>query len=150
MTRHVYGVAAASVLVLALAAMARVGAAGTSGWWSPGDGGRLPAYATYANDYGEVGVLNTSGPVDTKGHPFFEPIGDNGRACVSCHQPANGMSLSVAAIQERWRVTQGTDPIFAAVDGMNCPRPAGGRPEVALAAARARPVPRVPAVAAGA
>jgi len=31
------------------------------------------------------------------------------------------MSLSVDTIQERWRVTQGTDPLFAAIDGSNCP-----------------------------
>jgi len=114
------------LVVLALAAL--VGAARLvavdgvpARWWSPGEGTRLPAYATYPNAWGELGILNTSGAVETKGHPFFEPIGQNGRACVSCHQPANGMSISVAAIQERWKVTKGKDPIFAAVDGMNCP-----------------------------
>src|SRR5215468_4021269 len=81
----------------------------------------MPAYAVYPNSWGEVGILNTSGAVDTKGHPFFEPIGSNGRACVTCHQPANGMSVSVAAIRERWQLTKGKDPIFAPVDGMNCP-----------------------------
>ena len=39
------------------------------------------------------------------------------------------MSLSVAAIQERWQVTKGTDPIFAAVDGMNCPDLPAGDPK---------------------
>jgi len=38
------------------------------------------------------------------------------------------MSLSVAAIQERWRATKGTDPIFAAIDGMNCPGLPAGDP----------------------
>jgi hypothetical protein len=90
-------------------------------WWSPGEGTRMPAYTAYPNAWGEVGILNASGAVDTKGHPFFEPIGSNGRACVTCHQPANGMSVSVAAIRERWQLTKGKDPIFAAVDGMNCP-----------------------------
>jgi hypothetical protein len=92
-----------------------------SRWWSPGDGGALAAYVTYPNTHGQLGILNTSGAINTKGHPFFEPIGENGRACVSCHQPANAMSLSVAAIQERWKATRGKDPIFAPVDGMNCP-----------------------------
>ena len=69
-------------------------------WWSPGEGTRLPAYVTYPNAWGEVGILNTAGAVDTKGHPFFEPIGQNGRACVSCHQPGNGMSISVAAMPQ--------------------------------------------------
>jgi hypothetical protein len=31
------------------------------------------------------------------------------------------MSISVAAIQERWSLTKGKDPLFAAIDGMNCP-----------------------------
>ncbi|MFL6548748.1 MAG: hypothetical protein ACJ8OJ_08635, partial [Povalibacter sp.] len=90
-------------------------------WWAPGEGVPLPPYITYPNEHGQVGLLNTAGLTETKGHPFFEPIGENGRACVSCHQPANAMSLSVATIQQRWRETKGKDPIFAPVDGMNCP-----------------------------
>lgn len=90
-------------------------------WWSPGEGTPLPPYIPYPNSWGMLGILNVSGAVETKGHPFFEPIGENGRACVSCHQPANAMSLSVETIQQRWRETQGKDPIFAPIDGMNCP-----------------------------
>jgi hypothetical protein len=90
-------------------------------WWSPGEGTPLPPLITYPNAHGQLGILNSAGVVETKGHPFFEPIGENGRACVSCHQPANGMALSVETIQQRWRDTQGKDPIFAPIDGMNCP-----------------------------
>jgi len=90
-------------------------------WWSPGEDRPMLAYKEYANEYGRVAVLNTGGQVDTKGHPFFEPLGKNGRACISCHQPADGMSLSVSSIQQQWKATGGKDPIFAAVDGMNCP-----------------------------
>ncbi len=107
------------------AAFALVGVAAQSvppaGWWSPGQGTPLPAYAVYPNERGEVGVLNASGAYETKGHPFFEPIGSNGRACVTCHQPSDAMSLSVRTIRERWAATGGRDPLFAAVDGMNCP-----------------------------
>ena len=70
-----------------------------SDWWAPGSGKTLPALAVYGDPAGHVGILNANGPVDTKGHPFFEPLGPNGRACVSCHQPADGMSLSVKAIR---------------------------------------------------
>src|SRR3954466_12783360 len=42
-------------------------------WWAPGEGRTLPALATYADSFGEVGVLSSSGPVPTRGHPFFEP-----------------------------------------------------------------------------
>ncbi len=65
--------------------------------------------------------MNALGPVATAGHPFFEPVGKNGRACVSCHQPASGMSLSLGLIRQRWDETKGGDPLFAPVDGMNCP-----------------------------
>jgi hypothetical protein len=69
------------------------GAGSSTSWWSPGQGTPLPEFATSDNGQGELGVLNTSGPLETKGHPFFEPIGRNGRTCVTCHQRSDGMSL---------------------------------------------------------
>jgi len=90
-------------------------------WWSPGDPRSLQEFVTYPNAYGQLGLLIEGAPIETGGHAFFEPIGENGRACVSCHQPADAMSLSVETIRERWQVTEGKDPIFAPVDGMNCP-----------------------------
>jgi len=101
--------------------MATQGLAQPDEWWSPGDGRVLPAYVEYSNTFGRYGLVNTQGPVETSGHPFFEPLGSNGRACVTCHQPADGMSLSVKSIRQRWEETGGTDPLFAAFDGMNCP-----------------------------
>lgn len=101
----------------------------TQWWWPPGDDRVLPAYAEYGNDFGLIGIVNTDGPIDTTAHPFFEPLGSNGRACVSCHQPADGMSLSVSSIEQLWQVSGGKDPIFAAVDGMNCPNLPAGDPE---------------------
>jgi hypothetical protein len=95
-------------------------------WWAPGSDQPLPAYVEYPNRYGRLGIVNADGAVTTDGHPFFEPLGTNGRACVSCHQPADGMSLSVTSINDIWQATRGSDPIFAAIDGMNCPNlPAG-------------------------
>ena len=93
----------------------------SSQWWSPGSGETMQAANNYPNQWGMVGVINAEGQLETRGHPFFEPLGTNGRACVSCHQPANAMSLSVDAIREQWRVSDGKDPIFAAIDGSNCP-----------------------------
>lgn len=90
-------------------------------WIEPGKGGALAAELEFDNARGRIGVLNASGPVETQGHPFFEPLGANGRACITCHQPAYGMTLSVAGIRQRWTATQGKDPLFAAVDGSNCP-----------------------------
>ncbi|HKH72323.1 MAG TPA: hypothetical protein VKA59_13280, partial [Vicinamibacterales bacterium] len=50
----------------------RVAAQGqpSSRWWSPGDGRTLPATLDYINPDGSLGILNTDGPIDTKGHPF--------------------------------------------------------------------------------
>jgi len=97
-------------------------------WWEPGEGSPLPAAISYPNALGLFGLVNTEGTVDTAGHPFFEPIGSNGRACVTCHQPADAMSVSVATIRRRWGETNGQDPLFAAIDGKNCPHlPQGER-----------------------
>ena len=112
---------AAAALTAAIAMPIASAQTGSRAWWSPGEGTPLAAFATYANDRGQVGVLNASGALDTKGHPFFDAIGSNGRACVTCHQPADGMALSVRTIRERWGATGGMDPLFAPVDGMNCP-----------------------------
>jgi predicted MFS family arabinose efflux permease len=90
-------------------------------WIEPGKGGIIPAEVEFEDALGRLGIVNTSGAVDTNGHPFFEPLGANGRACVTCHQPAYAMTISVAAIRARWSATQGKDPLFAAVDGSNCP-----------------------------
>ena len=98
-------------------------------WLDVGSGATLPAVADYANDFGRLRVLNTSGAVPTKGHPFFTPLGPNGRACVTCHQPADAMSVSVKTIRERWEATGGKDPLFAAVDGSNCPSLPQGKRE---------------------
>jgi hypothetical protein len=119
--------------VVLLGAVALLGAQGDSqsqapaarphtSWVEAGSGVSLPREMLFENPLGRLGVLNTAGPIETKGHPFFEAIGANGRACVTCHQPANAMSVSVDSIRERWRLTAGRDPIFAAVDGSNNPR----------------------------
>jgi hypothetical protein len=100
-----------------------------SRWWSPGQGTPLAKLEPYADEHGILGILNAAGPIETKGHPFFEPIGTNGRACVSCHQPESGMGLSAASVRERWNATNGKDPIFAAIDGMNCPHLPPGSPD---------------------
>ena len=81
----------------------------------------MPAYLEYENPDGRLGIINAASAFDTTGHPFFEALGPNGRACVTCHQPADGMSLALQTIRALWAATQGDDPLFAAIDGMNCP-----------------------------
>jgi hypothetical protein len=90
-------------------------------WIEPGAGGILPEFDSFDSTDGTLGVLNASGAVNTDQHPFFTPLGTNGRACVNCHQPAWGMSVSADELKTRWNVTGGKDPVFAAFDGSNCP-----------------------------
>jgi len=97
-------------------------------WRAPGEGRVFPEFVEYDNPTGAVGLYNQGGAFKTAGHPFFEPLGRNGRACVSCHQPADGMALSLRSIQQRWKTTAGKDPIFAAIDGSNCPNLPQGDP----------------------
>jgi hypothetical protein len=92
-----------------------------SRWWPLDSDRTFPTRSMYENEHGALTTLRDGDPLPARGHPFFTPIGTNGRACVTCHQPADAMSLSVATIQARWRATRGTDPLFAAVDGSNCP-----------------------------
>ncbi len=109
-----------AALVLASASIA-VGRAPPPRWWSPGEGRVFPTQLDYANEHGTLRTLVVGGPLATKDHAFFEPLGPNGRACVTCHQPADGMSLAAATARQRWDETKGKDPLFAAYDGSNCP-----------------------------
>ena len=111
---------AGTVLLLGAAALTAQYGPGRI-WWDAGRGGILTWDEAYDDPDGQVGIVNAKGPVHAEGHPFFEALGTNGRACITCHQPSNAMSLSAATIRERWRESGGRDPIFAAVDGSNCP-----------------------------
>lgn len=78
-------------------------------------------YMEFANADGAVGVSTQGKAVSTKGHPFFTPLDTSGRACVTCHQPRDGMSLSANTAQRLWQETQGKAPLFDPWDGANCP-----------------------------
>src|SRR5262249_13973669 len=87
-----FGVVGAAAV---LAARIASGADDGRRWWSPGQGGTLPAESSYPNPSGRLGILSASGAVEAAGQPFFTPLGKNGRACVTCHQPSDAFSLSV-------------------------------------------------------
>lgn len=98
-------------------------------WWAPGAARTFDKQMEFENPHGTLRLIYTGEPFDTRNHPFFAPIGTNGRACVTCHQPADGMSLSVDTIRARWEATEGKDPLFAAIDGSNCPSLPQGKRE---------------------
>src|SRR6202030_2152785 len=89
------------------ASVAGIGYAARTGrisdWWDSSTYSSLQAYSQYENALGKLGVLNTSGEVLSKDHAFLTPLGTNGRACVTCHQPANAMSVSVDSLKARWK-----------------------------------------------
>jgi cytochrome c peroxidase len=93
----------------------------TEQWIAPGSSITIPQDNAFEDSTGKEGIYNASGPIQTAGHPFFQPIGTNGRACVTCHQPSDGMSVSLTTIHARWEATGGKDPMFAAIDGSDCP-----------------------------
>lgn len=107
--------------LVAAGAVAQRTAAVIPYWWGEGNDTAMPALSLYDNPDGKLGVLNAGGAVVTKNNPFFAPIGTNGRACVTCHQPGNAMSLSVDSLRARWAATGGKDPVFAGIDGSDCP-----------------------------
>ncbi len=90
-------------------------------WWDAGRGLPFPLEEEYDDPDGLLSVLNSSGAVNPSGNAFFEALGTNHRACITCHQPSNAMSLAAATLRQRWLETQGKDPVFAAIDGSNCP-----------------------------
>jgi hypothetical protein len=69
---------------------------------------------------GVITTLSDHGPIDSHG-AFFQSLGTNGRSCATCHVASQAMSISATGIQQRFVETRGRDPLFAAVDGANCP-----------------------------
>lgn len=123
-----FGLAALVAIAGAAAQQPVAGFRTAETWWAPGDGRPFPRELDYPNASGIVRTLLLDGPATTEGHPFFMPLGPDGRACITCHQPADAMSLSVDSIRERWAATSGADPLFAPLDGANCPnQPRGER-----------------------
>lgn len=74
----------------------------------------------FADPTGVVVTVDVNGRFKKNG-AFFQNLGTNGRTCETCHQAAQGMSLSVKEVQTRFAQTRGKDPLFATVDGANCP-----------------------------
>lgn len=74
----------------------------------------------FNNPHGKLGNRNVPGQTITANNAFFQSLGENGRSCVTCHNPPSGMGLSLKNIKARFRNNL-NDPLFAPVDGANCP-----------------------------
>lgn len=80
----------------------------------------IPNLQPFRDPTGYVATYTTGGSIN-KNNAFFQSLGTNGRTCETCHQASEAFSMSVAGIQQRFTLTQGNDPLFAPIDGANCP-----------------------------
>ena len=80
----------------------------------------LPNLFPFPNATGVLETYNAGGKAIDLSGPFFQALGTNGRSCATCHQPAQGWSISADEVKLRFELTQGQDPIFRTNDGSNC------------------------------
>jgi len=84
---------------------------------------RRRSEVTVANQSGWATTINVAGfPVVARDNPFFLDLGINGRRCVTCHEPANNMTVTPDGLRARFDATRGRDPIFRTNDGSNSPQ----------------------------
>ncbi len=82
----------------------------------------LPNLFPLSDPTGMVSTYNDMGPIDQSSkNPFFQSLGTNGRSCGTCHIAGDAFGLSSDSIRRTFYRTHGHDPLFAAVDGANCP-----------------------------
>lgn len=101
-----YGFTVVVVVVLASAAVA--------------GGLTIANLSPFSDDTGVLKTYSTQGALDLS-NPFFQPLGTNGRSCVTCHQPGDAWTVTPAHVQQRFASSDGLDPIFRANDGADCP-----------------------------
>jgi len=81
--------------------------------------GPLSNLLAFENASGQSRTFNPRGILNPD-NPFFQSLGTNGRACVTCHQAAEGWTITPAGVQRRFAASSGLDPIFRTNDGSNC------------------------------
>jgi cytochrome c peroxidase len=80
----------------------------------------VPQLLMFFDRTGVMGTYNVDGRTSTN-NPFFQSLGTNGRSCATCHVASDAFGLSAAHAQRVFRATSARDPLFADVDGANCP-----------------------------
>src|SRR5581483_9139929 len=80
----------------------------------------LPQIDTHTDSGGSFTNYQSNGPTNEATSPFFQALGSNGRTCQTCHEPGDAFGLSLTDINNIYTATNGTDPLFAAVDGADC------------------------------
>ena len=122
--QRVFFVLAAGVLFFAAAGFVLEGCGGSGGGTvstvTPPPSDPIPSLEPYPTPSGTVSTFSATGNIDANGI-FFQRLGTNARSCASCHQLSQGMGLSAANAQAVFLSSSGSDPLFLAVDGANCP-----------------------------
>jgi cytochrome c peroxidase len=80
----------------------------------------IPGNLQALDSSGIVETYNVAAPTNTHENAFFQSLGTNGRACVTCHESRSAWGVSAESIQQRFSASQGTDPIFRVLDGATC------------------------------
>ena len=87
----------------------------------------IPSLFPFRDPTGLVSTYNATGPINEK-NPFFQSLGTNGRSCASCHLAGDAFGLGVSSVKAIFQKSGGQDPLFASVDGANCPNATPGNP----------------------
>jgi cytochrome c peroxidase len=87
----------------------------------------IPNMQPFRDASGYIATYSTNGNID-QSNPFFQSLGTNGRTCATCHQANQAFGLNAQNIQALFQQTNGQDPLFAPVDGANCPNDPQGDP----------------------
>jgi cytochrome c peroxidase len=78
-------------------------------------------FRAFVDDSGKVQSAALDPSLDASNAFFSEDLGKAGQACYDCHQPRQGFTIQVPAIQASFDQTAGTDSIFATSDTANRP-----------------------------
>jgi cytochrome c peroxidase len=82
-------------------------------------GFHLPNLTPFRDPSGIFRTLSLR-PIDLS-NAFFDKLGTNDRSCATCHDASDGWSITPTHLQQRFQISRGTDPVFRAIDGANCP-----------------------------
>jgi cytochrome c peroxidase len=83
---------------------------------------------TASNAYGQGSTFDTNGPIDfSSNNLFFAQLGVNGRTCGTCHVESAGWTITPSFVRQV-AASNPNDPLFAPVDGSDCPLTQNGDP----------------------
>ena len=78
-------------------------------------------FRPFLDDSGKVESVPSDQSLDEH-NAFFDPaVGTNGQACVTCHQPAQGITIHTDKIDQAFVATSGLDPLFRPNDTADRP-----------------------------